>query len=114
MSGGMATERRSRGGGFEPIGSILDSLFARTPLEEKAREAEATDRWAAVAGPEIARRSRAVGVRRGELIVEVRGSVWMGHVAVLRQAFLRELNARLPESARIRAIRLQPMRGKEE
>jgi len=88
-------------------------MLAGLRLSERFAAAQATEIWGEVVTPEIARRARAVGVRRGELLVEVRGAVWMGHLAVLRQGFLEELNARLPEGAKLRAIRLTPMRGKE-
>jgi hypothetical protein len=65
-------------------------------------------------GPDVARRTRAVGVRDRELMVEVQGAVWMGHLAVLRQGILDDLNGRLPAESRLTSIRLVPMRCKEE
>jgi len=100
--------------GLVPVASVLDPMLAGLKLEERFAAAHATELWADVVTPETARRARAVGVRGGELLVEVRGSVWMGHLAVLRQGILEELNARLPEGAKLRAIRLTPMRGKED
>jgi predicted nucleic acid-binding Zn ribbon protein len=82
-------------------------------IAERFASAQATELWAEVAGPEVAARTRAVGVRDAELLVEVRGSVWMGHLAVLRQRLLEEINERLPEGAKLEAIRLVPMRNKE-
>jgi hypothetical protein len=38
----------------------------------------------------------------------------MGHLAVLRQQIMDDINARLPIEARLRAIRLTPMRSREE
>jgi hypothetical protein len=46
-------------------------------------------------------------------MVEVCGAVWMGHLAILRQGILDDVNGRLPADARLRGIRLVPMRGKE-
>jgi hypothetical protein len=83
-------------------------------LEERFASAQATELWNERVTPEIQRRTRAVGVRDGELLVEVRGSVWMGHLAVLRQQIMDDINARLPIEARLRAIRLTPMRSREE
>jgi predicted nucleic acid-binding Zn ribbon protein len=102
-----------RGGQLQPVASVLDQMLPGLRLEERAATAEATEQWLAVASPEIARRTRAVGVRDGELLVEVRGSTWMGHLAVLRHGIMNEINRRLPPEAHIRAIRLTPMRGKE-
>lgn len=99
--------------GFEALGSVLDGVIRELRLEERFASAQATDHWSAVVGPEMAARTRCVGVRDRELLVEVRGSVWMGHLAVLRQGILERINERLAPDARLGSIRLVPMRGKE-
>lgn len=104
----------SRGGELRPLGGVLDQVLAGLKLDERFQAARATDEWASVAGPEVVKRTRPVGVRNGELLVEVKGAVWMGHLAVLRQGILESLNRRLPEGARLKSIRLVPMRSKEE
>jgi predicted nucleic acid-binding Zn ribbon protein len=93
---------------------VLDTVLRGLKLEQRFAAAEATDHWIAAAGPEMAQRTRCVGVRHGELLVEVQGAVWMGELAVLRQGILERINERLTPDARLRAIRLVPMRGKEE
>jgi hypothetical protein len=93
------SRRMTRGGGFEPVAPVLDRMLTGLKIAERFASAQATELW--------------VGVRDGELLVEVRGSVWMGHLALLRQRFLEEINERLPEGARLQAIRLVPMRNKE-
>ncbi|MGE5174951.1 MAG: DUF721 domain-containing protein [Hyphomicrobiales bacterium] len=105
---------KSRRGAFREIGSVLDDVLAGLKLETRFQAAQATEEWNAVVGPEVARRTRPVGVRGGELLVEVQGAVWMGHLAVLRQGILDDLNGRLPAEARLTSIRLVPMRCKEE
>jgi hypothetical protein len=107
------SRRMTREGGFEPVAPVLDRMLGGLKIAERFASAHATELWGEIAGPEVAARTRAVGVRSAELLVEVRGSVWMGHLAVLRQRFLEEINERLPEEARLKAIRLTPMRGKE-
>jgi len=102
-----------RGGEPTAVGSVLDRLLPGLHIEEHVAAAAATDLWADVVGTEVARRTRAVGVRDGELLVEVCGAVWMGHLAILRQGMLDDVNERLPADARLRGIRLVPMRGKE-
>ena len=102
-----------RGGNPVAVGSVLDRVLSGLRVEERFAAAAATDLWTEVVGPDVARRTRAAGVRDGELLVEVCGAVWMGHLAVLRQSILEELNGRLPAEARLRAIRLVPMKGKE-
>jgi len=109
----MKRPMAKRGGPPVAVGSVLDRVLNGLHVEQGANAAAATDIWAAAVGPDVARRTRASGVRDGELLVEVCGAVWMGHLAVLRQSILEELNGRLPAEARLRAIRLVPMRGKE-
>ncbi|HEX7078155.1 MAG TPA: DUF721 domain-containing protein [Candidatus Eisenbacteria bacterium] len=106
--------RPSRGGAFRPIASVLDEVLAGLELETRFHAAQATDLWSEIVGPDVGRRTRAVGVRDRELMVEVQGAVWMGHLAVLRQGILDDLNGRLPAESRLRSIRLVPMRCKEE
>jgi len=105
---------RPRGRGhFEPVSTVLDEMLAGLKLGEHFASAQATELWREMVGPEVAQRSRAVGVRDGELLVEVQGAVWMGHLAILRQGIMEEINAKLPAEVRLRAIRLTPMRCKE-
>lgn len=105
---------RAREGGFEVLAPVLERMLSGLKLEERFASAKATELWDERVGPEVKRRTRAVGVRDGELLVEVRGSVWMGHLSVLRQQIMDDINERLPIEARLRAIRLTPMRGREE
>jgi len=99
---------------FQPVGTVLDQVLRSLRLEAKFAAAEATDRWAEAVAPEVRTRTRCMGVRDGELLVEVQGSVWMGHLAVLRQGILEAMNRTLPAEKRISAIRFVPMRSKEE
>ena len=108
----MKTDRRN--GEFRPVGKVLDQVLTGLRFEARFQAARATDEWSEVVGPEVSGRTRPVGVRDGELLVEVQGAVWMGHLAVLRQGILEALNLRLPETARLSSIRLVPMRFKEE
>jgi len=100
--------------GFQPVGSVLDDVLQALKLETRFAAAQATDRWATAVGPEVLARTRCVGVRDGELLVEVQGAVWMGHLAVLRQGILEQMNRMLEADQRLRAIRFVPMRSKEE
>ena len=109
----VKSKKRERGE-FQPVGSVLDRLLTGLKLESRFQAARATDEWGSVVGPEVERRTRPVGVRDGELLVEVQGAVWMGHLAVLREEILESLNQRLPDTAQLSSIRLVPMRFKEE
>jgi len=101
-------------GHLEPVASVLDQMLAALKLDSHFAAAQATEIWLQVVGPDVAKRTRPVGVRDAELLIEVQGAVWMGHLAILRQGIMEEINAKLPAEARIRAIRLTPMRCKEE
>jgi predicted nucleic acid-binding Zn ribbon protein len=109
------TERRSRRSAApEPVGSVLDGLLTRLRLDERFREADATERWEAAVGREAARRTRCEGVRDGELLVSVRGAARMADLAVRKREILDRINEELAVGAKLRSIRLVPMRGKEE
>lgn len=105
---------RRRGGPLTPVGDVLGETLRRLRLDERLAQADATDRWERVVGPEIARRTHCEGVRGGELIVSVRGATWMADLAVRQRDILARLNEELAEGAKLRAIRLTPMRGREE
>ena len=99
---------------FEPVGTVLDQVLKSLRLEQKFAAAEATDRWAGAVDENVLARTRCVGVRDAELLVEVQGSVMMGHLAVLKHGILDRMNRSLPAEKRIHAIRFVPMRTKEE
>ena len=99
--------------GFEPVGAVLDQLLRSMKLETRFAAAEATDRWVTAVGPDVLARTHCVGVRDGELLVEVLGATWMGHLTVLKEGILERMNQTLEPSKRLRAIRFVPMRSKE-
>lgn len=110
----MTRGRSGAGGVFERVGTVLDGVLRDLNLEERFAAADATERWGETVGPEIARRTRCEGVRDGELLVLVRGTVWKAELTVRRMELLHRINEGLAEPARLRAIRFQLMRGKEE
>lgn len=99
---------------FEPLAVVLDEVLAGLKLDQHFATAQATEVWLQVVGAEVAQRTHAVGVRDGELLIEVQGAVWMGHLAILRHGIMEEINAKLPSESRIHSIRLTPMRCKGE
>ena len=110
----MTRGRGEPGGPFQLIGPVLDGVLRDLKLEERFAAADATERWVEAAGPQIARRTRCEGVRDGELLVLVRGTVWRAELTVRRMELLHRINEGLAEPARLRSIRFQLMRGKEE
>lgn len=101
------------GRSFEPVGSVLEGVLRRLRLDTRFAAADATERWEGAVGTEIACRTRCEGVRDGELLVSVRGAVWMADLAVRRHEILKRINEELADHAKIRTIRFVPMRGKE-
>jgi Dna[CI] antecedent DciA-like protein len=99
---------------FETVGTVLDQVMKSLRLEQKFAAADATGRWTEAVDKDVLARTRCVGVRDAELLVEVQGSVMMGHLAVLKQGILDRMNRSLPAEKRISAIRFVPMRTKEE
>ena len=109
---GRADGSESRDG-FEPVATVLDQVLQTLKLDARFAAAEATDRWVEAVGSEVLARTHCVGVRDGELLVEVHGAVWMGHLTVLKQGILDRMNQTLAVPNRLRAIRFVPMRSKE-
>jgi predicted nucleic acid-binding Zn ribbon protein len=92
---------------------VLNDILPTLKLDEHFAASQATEVWLQVVGPEVAQRTNPVGVRDGELLIEVQGAVWMGHLAILRQGIMEEINAKLPAGSHLNGIRLTPMRCKE-
>lgn len=76
----------------EPVGALLGSVLERIGIRERVERAETASRWAEVAGPHIARVTRAARVRGGTLFVEVEGAAWMTELDMMKRSLLRRLN----------------------
>jgi hypothetical protein len=72
---------------------VLAAALERAGLAERLRQERAVALWATVAGPELARRTRAVAVREGVLWVAVRNAAWAGQLAFLRSTLVERLQA---------------------
>ncbi len=68
----MAILRRSRG--FEPLGSTGVRSLGLSGARAKDLELQAA--WRHVAGPAIARRAKAVAVKRGVLVLAIAEPAW--------------------------------------
>ena len=91
---------------------VLDRLFRssarRAPLWPSGPPA--TDIWLEVVGPRVSPSGRTPSAcATRELLIEVRGAVWMGHLAILRQGIMEEINAKLRPKPGSAQIRLTPM-----
>ena len=75
---------------LRPAGEILSTLMTSLGLAGRLREREALERWPALVGEEIARRSEAVRIREGVLYVRVRSAAWSQELLFLKGKILSE------------------------
>ena len=97
--------------GPRPLAAILPALFEQLGLAKTAEGWRAVSDWSAVAGPRLARHTRAVSFRDGTLAVEVEGSAWMHELGFLKPELVRNLNRHLGADV-VRDVRLVPTRGR--
>ena len=90
---------------------ILPALFEQLGLAKAAEGWRAVSDWPAVAGPRLARHTRAVSFRDGTLAVEVEGSAWMHELGFLKRELVRNLNRHLGAEI-VQDVRLVPARGR--
>ena len=95
---------------MQSLGSILSALLKREGLADTAEGWRAVSDWAELAGPRLARHSRAVSFRDGTLTVEVEGSAWMHELGFLRKELVRKVNQHLGSDV-VRDVRLVVARG---
>jgi predicted nucleic acid-binding Zn ribbon protein len=97
--------------GPRPLAAILPALFEQLGLAKTAEGWRAVSDWPAVAGPRLARHTRAVSFRDGTLAVEVEGSAWMHELGFLKRELVRNLNRHLGAEI-VQDVRLVPTRGR--
>src|SRR5256885_13988238 len=95
--------RESRGP--RPGASLVDGVFARTGLLGEARDWRVLHAWHRMAGPRLARHTRAERVRGTTLVVRVATAPWANELSYLRAELLEKLR-RAPEAAWIEELRL--------
>jgi predicted nucleic acid-binding Zn ribbon protein len=79
----------------ERVKGILERVVKSLDLEKGLREHRAVSLWPEVVGEHVARSTRAVGVRKGTLFVEVESSTWMHQLVFLKPKVIERLNERL-------------------
>src|SRR5207253_10811598 len=83
--------------GPEPLGEILSRLFAARGWGRRQARMHLEEAWAEAAGPEIAKHTRVVQLRRGVLEVEVNNGVLLQELAHYhKRRLLEQLRGRLP------------------
>jgi predicted nucleic acid-binding Zn ribbon protein len=82
------------GGGTdaEHVGSILRRLLKNFGLEKKIEEQEIALSWSKIVGEKLGKISRVKDVKDGVLFVEVKGSVWMSEISLLKPRLCDKLN----------------------
>jgi len=83
--------------GPEPLKEILSRLFTARGWGRRQGRMHLERAWAEACGPEAARHTRILGLRRGTLEVEVAGSVLMQELANFqKRQLLQKLQTALP------------------
>lgn len=82
----------------------LSDLVGRADRGGKRESAQAAGAWADAVGPEIAARTRAVGVREGTLLVLVDSSTWATELTAISSHLAEAVNARVG-SSRVSGVR---------
>lgn len=83
--------------GPESIADILGRLFTSRGWGRKNDRLQLESAWVAAAGPEIAARTRVLGIRRGVLEVEVKAGPLLQELAQFhKRALLGKLRPALP------------------
>ena len=81
---------------FARIGDVLPSVLRDLGLQKKFSERQVVDKWAAVVGPELAARARALRYDNGTLTVRVDHGAWMQELHFIEKDLVRKLRAACP------------------
>lgn len=95
---------------METSAAVLARVLAGAGLARELPGWRAVHEWAAIVGPRVARRTRAVAFREGTLIVEVDGSPWMHHMRFMEHDVLRNIDTAIG-AGHVRALRFVVPRG---
>jgi predicted nucleic acid-binding Zn ribbon protein len=82
---------------FARVGDVLPAVLRELGLQAKFSERRAVEKWAAVVGPELARRSRALRCENGTLVVHVDHGAWMQELHFIEKELLAKLRAACPD-----------------
>ncbi len=95
---------------MQTIAAVVPKLLRDLGLEEGLLGYRALQEWPEIAGPRIARRTRAVSFRDATLRVEVEGSAWQYELGFLERRLLREMECRLGVRV-VRSLQFVQARG---
>jgi hypothetical protein len=86
-------------GEFSSVGQVLSGLQERTPWGQRLARQKVLRHWEGVVGETVARVARPVEVRGRTLYVDVRDSVWMHQLSLMREDIRHRLNSASGEEA---------------
>lgn len=95
------------------LGDALSSFVRRLDREGGLAAARVAEEWPEAAGPEIARHTAGVFLRRGELVVYVDSPIWATELSALHETLRQALNSRLGQEL-VRTIRFTVSRKVEQ
>ncbi|MCL7971284.1 MAG: DUF721 domain-containing protein [marine benthic group bacterium] len=84
---------RNRKAPPEPVGGLVETMFARLGIAEKVERASVVAEWEDLVGSPIARVARPVRVQGDTLFVEVESASWRMELSMMRPQLMRKLNA---------------------
>ena len=96
---------------MEAVGGALGRALRKLGLEQDLLGWRAVEEWPQLVGPRVSRHSRAVGFRKGTLLVEVEGSAWMHELGFLKRQLIEQINGRLGGEC-VRDVRFVLPRGR--
>jgi predicted nucleic acid-binding Zn ribbon protein len=96
---------KGRSGRFEPLGQVLQRIM-KGRLGKRLASYDACEVWPRAAGPEIAKRCVALGIKSGILYVGVPDNVWLTELGALRERLIQSINEKLGKGV-VKGIRFQ-------
>lgn len=101
------THRKSRQNqSIQRLGPLLHAIIRNAGGEQRIKEAAAVGAWPTIVGPEIASRTKALGIVRGCLYVAVESSTWAHHLSLLKSELISKFEA-VDEFKAVSDIRFQ-------
>ncbi len=94
---------------FTRIGEILPGVLKKIGLERKMKEREILSLWPEAVGDEVAARTKAVKLEKGELRVCVDHGAWMQELHFMEKEIIAKLREKVP-GVDIRRIRFTTSR----
>jgi predicted nucleic acid-binding Zn ribbon protein len=92
----MAAGKRPKGN-LEPLAQLMGTVLRGTGLQKRFAEYRAVEAWDEVVGSTVAEQAQATVIRGGVLFVDVKSSVWMQELQLLRGDIIERLNAHLEQ-----------------